>query len=186
MEALGLQLAVLIDFSENFSKLRGSEFLDLLERRGRMAFLAIGSNFRCGFRQDMGADQIRERNERNGIPTELIGPVKFESETVSSSRVRSAVLSGDLKTAAALIGRNVELDFSDLKPESPVDLNSVHRIAPISGQYSVLIHPGGRAGQVKAENGKLFLLSRSHQERADGETGYYSQNCPVESLEFII
>jgi hypothetical protein len=38
-ECIWATKGVLVDFSEDFSKLKGSEFLDLLENRGKMAFL---------------------------------------------------------------------------------------------------------------------------------------------------
>ena len=168
-ESLGVSRVVLIDFSEDFGKLRGREFLDLLENRGKMAFLAIGTNFHCGFRQDTDAKLIREMNEGKGIPTEIVPPVTLPvvNGPVSSSRVRLAIVSGDLKLAAALLGRNFTLDLSDLKFEflgrNPkhgsyvYDLRPVYRVAPAAGEYSVLMRPGGTVDRAKMENGKVFL-----------------------------
>jgi riboflavin kinase/FMN adenylyltransferase len=171
-DSLGVKLLVLIDFSEEFSKLRGREFLDLLGKKGRMAFLAIGNNFRCGFMQDTDAVFARQINEKKGIPTELIPPVYLRGadgavgEPVSSSFIRKAVIAGNLKLASELLGRNFSLDLSDLRPEYiesgfVYDLCSVHRIAPAVGEYSVLMFSDGCAdgiaGQARAEEGKIFL-----------------------------
>jgi len=165
--SLGVKFLVLIDFSENFSKLKGREFLDLLGAKRKMAFLAIGDNFRCGFRQDTDAVLARKVNEEKGIPTELIPPVySAGSGPVSSSLIRQAVLAGNLKLASELLGRNFSLDLSDIKPEYNgsgyvYDLCSVSRIAPVAGRYSVLMFPygfaAGKAGQVSSEEGKIFL-----------------------------
>jgi len=165
-DSLGVEFLVLIDFSEEFSKLKGSEFLDLLGNKGKMAFLAVGNNFRCGFRQDTGAVLAGQINESKGIPTELIPPVYLRdaavSEPVSSSFIRSAILAGDLKLASGLLGRNFGLDLSDVKRECvesgyAYDLRSVNRITPAKGRYSVLMFPGGIAGRAYSENGKIFL-----------------------------
>jgi len=170
-DSLGVKFLVLIDFSEDFSKLKGREFLYLLGNKGKMAFLAIGDNFRCGFAQDTDAVLARKVNEEKGIPTELIPPVfSTESKPVSSSFIRQAVLAGNLKLASELLGRNFSLDLSDVKPEHNgsgyvYDLCSVCRIAPAAGQYSVLVFPDGKAngfadgiaGQVSVEEGKIFL-----------------------------
>jgi len=181
-DSLGVKFLVLIDFSEEFSKLKGREFLDLLGKKGRMAFLAIGNNFRCGFAQDTDAVFTRQINEKKGIPTELIPPVYLggsdgtATEPVSSSLIRKAVLSGNLKLASELLGRNFSLDLSDLKAEYVesgfvYDLCSVCRVAPATGQYSVLMFPDGKAdgvaGRAYAEDGKIFLPMK------------------VESLEFV-
>jgi len=175
-DGLGVKFLVLIDFSEEFSKLKGREFLDLLGEKGRMAFLAIGNNFRCGFAQDTDAVFARQINEKKGIPTELIPPVYFRGagggvgEPVSSSFIRKAVIAGNLKLASELLGRNFSLDLSDLKPEYiesgfVYDLCSVERIAPATGQYSVLMFSdskadgfaNGKAGQANVEDGKIIL-----------------------------
>ena len=168
-ESLGVSRVILIDFSPEFSKLKGLEFLDLLEERAKVAFLAIGCNFRCGFRQDADAVFIKEINGRRGIPTELVQPVTLQSEPVSSSRLRSAVISGGLELAASLAGRNFCLDLSDIKPVSSgsderkfvYDLRSVQRIAPAAGSYSVVINPGGMTCRAYTENGKVFLPFRA-------------------------
>ena len=109
-EELGICRVVLIDFSEEFSKMRGRLFIDLLQDPGKMVYLAIGSNFRCGHRKDTGAGSIKEINEKKGIPTDIVPPVFFFNEPVSSSRIRSAIHRGDLKLAAHLMGRDVDIE----------------------------------------------------------------------------
>jgi riboflavin kinase / FMN adenylyltransferase len=162
-DSMSVKFLVLIDFSEEFSKLKGREFLDLLGNKGKMAFLAIGDNFRCGFAQDTDAILARKVNEEKGIPTELISPVySAGSGPVSSSLIRQAVLTGNLKLASELLGRNFSLDLSDVKPEYNgsgyvYDLCSVCRIAPVAGQYSVLMFPGGINALASAEDSKIFL-----------------------------
>jgi riboflavin kinase/FMN adenylyltransferase len=173
-EQLGIRQVVLIDFNENFSKLRGTQFLDLIEERIKMVFLAIGSNFRCGYQKDTNANYIKEMNKRKGIPTELVKPVKVTGKLVSSSRIKSAIIAGDLKQAAILLGRNVELDLEGLvSTENVYDLRPVHRIVPGNGTYSVVVSPGGIKCRAKTENGKVYL---------DSTAGTYGQ---PESLEFI-
>jgi len=167
-ESLGVKFLVLIDFSEEFSKLKGREFLDILGNKGNMAFLAIGNDFRCGFAKDTDADLARKVNEERGIPTELIPPVYVNNGSVSSSFIRSAVFAGNLRLASELLGRNFSLDLSDVKPEYNgsgfvYDLGSVFRIAPAAGKYTVLMFPVGKTygyaetGWASAENGKIFL-----------------------------
>ena len=91
-----------------FRSMRGRLFIDLLQDPGKMVYLAIGSNFRCGHRKDTGADSIKEINEKKGIPTDIVPPVILFDKPVSSSRIRSAIRRGDLKLAALLMGRDIE------------------------------------------------------------------------------
>jgi len=110
-------------------------------------------------------------NEEKGIPTEVVPPVVVPApgsagnEPVSSSRIRAAISSGDLALAAALMGRNVELDLGDLRPTGVkgevfvYDLRSAHRIVPAAGQYPVLMYPGARRGRAEIDNGKVLLTA---------------------------
>ena len=199
-ESLGVSRLILIDFSGKMSKLKGRDFIDLLEDRIKVNFMAIGSNFRCGYRQDTDANLIREINERKGIATEVLSPVIMPvsfgngqelnsadtGSAFSSSRIRSEIISGNIKQAAALMGRNIELDLSDLTPVSGrreeqdglvYDLCSVHRITPASGHFPVLIYPGAIAGYADADNGKIFLSKPKHC--------CSEFDSPVERIEFI-
>ena len=109
-DSFGVSQVILIDFFENFCTLSGRELFDILAERGGMAYLAIGTDFRCGYRQETDADSVREMNEQRGIVTEIVPtvnlPAAFGGGSVSSSRIRSAILSGDHRLAAALMGHS--------------------------------------------------------------------------------
>ena len=195
---MGICQVILIDFSEKFSRMNGWEFLEILSCRGRMVFLAIGSNFRCGHRQGTGAESIREINDRRKIPTDVVMPVVTGdapgSAPVNSSRIRAAILAGELKLAAALMGRKLELDLSGMLPDglrfagsqpgigianqrsggAVYDFRTARRIIPPSGKYPVLINPGVIEGEALINGGKLYLPP------VDGVDNYRA-----ESLEFL-
>ena len=167
-ERLGIKRVILIDFNLNFSKLTGREFFRLLAEQGKMVFLAVGGNFRCGYQKDTDADHIKEMNKARGIPTEVVEPVSAADGPVSSSRIKSAIISGDMKKAAVLMGRKVELDLSDLQSAGfrrddsesnglVFDLKAVNRIVPANGKYPVIINPGAVSGWAFTENGKVIL-----------------------------
>jgi riboflavin kinase/FMN adenylyltransferase len=102
---LGVERVILIDFSLEFSKIKGGEFLQILQDRWHPVFMALGDNFRWGRHRDMDAGSIQRANRAKGIPTEIIPPVEIEGAPVSSSRIRAAILGGDLGLAERLLGR---------------------------------------------------------------------------------
>jgi riboflavin kinase/FMN adenylyltransferase len=104
-EQMGVEETALIDFSGNFSKLSGREFVNLLKTRRAIRFLAVGSNFRCGYRLDTDAAALRNMAGKEDIRTELVCPVMEGRHSVSSSRIRAAIRAGDLKGAELLLGR---------------------------------------------------------------------------------
>lgn len=144
LEELGIDQVVLIDFSGNFSKLRGIEFVDLLKERGNLRYLVVGSDFRCGYRLDTDAVLLKRMNDKSGIVTEVVPPILMGDRPISSSRIRAAIASGDLVEASNLLGRNVEIDLVDVPPTPRSDgivfnVRATARLTPPNGRYPVLL-----------------------------------------------
>jgi riboflavin kinase/FMN adenylyltransferase len=155
-EQLSIAQIVLIDFSENFSRLGGREFLDLVRNRLNPGFVAVGSNFRCGYRGDTNAVRLKTLYHKAGIPVEVVVPVLDGLRPVSSSRIRSAIVAGDFSAAARFLGRNFEFDVSSIVPEarggdSFYRTDTLRRIMPGPGNYPALLHGGKKAGAIKAD-----------------------------------
>lgn len=183
LEALGLSQAVLIDFSGNFSKLTGRAFIDLLKKNCRIGYMALGVNFRCGYRLDTGARSIRTWMLEDGIAADLVEPVLEGPRPVSSSRARAAIAAGDLALAEALLGRKVCLDLSGLRVSETkegrwYDAASAFRITPRPGKYRTLAYGpaggAGIAGEVSVRDGAVFIPGKPGESVFDRE-----------SLEFI-
>ncbi|MDR0387559.1 MAG: FAD synthetase family protein [Treponema sp.] len=144
-ENLGVEAVILIDFSLNFSRITGREFIDLLIRRGNPKFIAVGAGFRCGYQMDTDTAQIRAFVKKAGISVEVVDPVLEGPHPVSSSRIRSAIAEGDLDRAARLLGRNVEIDCTGMTVSFRdggrfYHTASQNRVIPAPGRYGVLLH----------------------------------------------
>jgi len=105
-EVLGVQFTVLIDFSQEFSKISGRAFIDLLLNRP-VKLIALGRNFRCGHRLDTGAEEIRSLAEARGTEVWIAPPVMDEGQPVSSSRIRQALAAGRQAEAERLLNRSL-------------------------------------------------------------------------------
>jgi hypothetical protein len=162
LEGLGAGFAVLIDFSGDFSRMSGKEFAALLRKR-RIDYLAVGANFRCGYRLDTGAQLLREMMAEGGTLTELVSPLRAGGAGVSSSRIRDSILRGDLAGAAELLGRPYSLDLIGLCPGADGavswDLGKEGRLLPPPGLYRVIIRAGGAEfpAEISLDAGRLFL-----------------------------
>jgi FAD synthase len=144
LESLRVAQAVLIDFSGNFSKISGREFVDSLKSRRRLDFLTVGANFRCGYRQDTDAAAIQEMNRDAGIITEVVSPFLEGGQPVSSSRIRRAILAGDMAEAAGLLGRRLRIDLEGIPAGNTgtgvlYDAAAAGRIVPPAGLYPVQV-----------------------------------------------
>jgi FAD synthase len=105
LEEWGVAFCVIIDFSENFSKIDGEGFVKALYRYLNPGYIAVGANFHCGYRQDTGAPRFKALAEGMGIRTEIVEPVLEGGLPVSSSRIRAALREGRYKEAELLLGR---------------------------------------------------------------------------------
>jgi riboflavin kinase/FMN adenylyltransferase len=164
LESLGVGRVVLVDFSGNFSKLTGRDFIGLLTKGCRIGYMALGVNFRCGYRLDTGARSIRTWMRDAGARVDLVEPVMEGRRPVSSSRIRAAVSSGDLPAAAALLGRTPRIDLSGMTVSSAgggrcYDAASVSRVTPRPGAYRVLARGAGGQGETEVfiKDRKIFI-----------------------------
>jgi riboflavin kinase/FMN adenylyltransferase len=175
-EELGVKLVILIDFSANYSKLSGREFIDALRDRGKAGYVVIGSNFHCGHKLDTDALLIREINRQAGVRTEVVPPVLAGDLPVSSSRIRTAISQGEIDTAAALLGRRVELDLAGLasRPREGgvfYDTRPHSRIIPPPGRYPAVLRgedcPGGIETEVLVEGEGVLVPSPGGADRIE-------------------
>ena len=104
-EKLGIKITIVIDFTEEFKKMPGIEFLKILSERGNPGFFAVGRNFRCGFQLDTNAAAIEKFFVSRDIPIEILPEIMEGSLPVSSSRIRSAINNGDHTFAEIMLGR---------------------------------------------------------------------------------
>jgi riboflavin kinase/FMN adenylyltransferase len=157
-EARGISHTVLIDFSRNFSKLNGRDFIEFLVRGG-LRRLVVGSNFRCGYRMDTGIEQIRELLVPRGIPVDVIKSLMYGAAPVSSSRIRTALRGGDIALASELLGRPFELDLACGGPDGEDKRRGIGPGILPSGVYQVLIRSGGASGARKEVRTKIRIDS---------------------------
>jgi len=103
LEVLGVNTAVIIDFSDEFSRLSTRDFFDQIESFMEVELLAVGSNFRCGKGGETGVSELR-----NILPeTQVIAldPLTYQGYEISSSRIRSAIRRGEIPHVNGMLGR---------------------------------------------------------------------------------
>jgi riboflavin kinase / FMN adenylyltransferase len=157
LEALaetGIQVCVLIDFSGNFSKLAGSEFVSTLVQSCYVRSFVVGSDFRCGFKLSTDAQHFMELARSIGAETEIVSPVSVEGETVSSSRIRSALAEGRLDLARSMLGRPYTLDLRRMDKcvdgsFGTVMLQKYSMAEPAPGVYRALAMAGQTSQEIE-------------------------------------
>ena len=173
-EQWGFSFAVVIDFSIDFSKIKGIDFLRILAERCGMRFFSVGETFRCGYQNDVGKEEIDAFAAENGIDFVPLRSMEQNGQCISSSAVRKAVVLGDLERAKLLLGRPFEIDcmqfcqntgdggivLTDGKalPDGSGALKKNVKLLPPCGTYRVSAYPENGA------NGALFFSALLHRD----------------------
>lgn len=101
-----LDYVVLLRFDRQLAGLTPEEFVrDVLLERCAVRELVIGHDHGFGRGRSGDVETLRRLGASLGFDVDVVGPVDFGGQHVSSSRIRRAVAGGDLTTAAAMLGR---------------------------------------------------------------------------------
>ena len=106
-EKLGIQITIVIEFTESFMLMSGISFLEILLKHGNVGFFAVGKNFRCGYQLDTNANMIKDFFASNDISAEIVSELTEGTQPISSSRIRTAIASGDLLLAKTMLGHEI-------------------------------------------------------------------------------
>jgi riboflavin kinase/FMN adenylyltransferase len=86
-------------------ELAAGDFLDRLAGLHRPTHLVVGADFRCGRGRAAGVAELAPLCAARGIALVVVEPLLVAEAPASTSRVRSALASGDCAAAAACLGR---------------------------------------------------------------------------------
>ena len=106
LKPLGIEQLVLVPFTRELAVLSAEAFvetvlLDTLQAQQ----IAVGANFRFGRNRSGDAALLQQVAAARGVPVRVADIVEDADGRMSSSRIRSALEAGDLKTARSLLSR---------------------------------------------------------------------------------
>ena len=138
----GFSFTVLIDFSADFARMKGTVFFDILIKTICIKYLAVGSDFTCGYRHDTGVGDLQRLARERGFCFDSIEQLySARHERISSSAIRQAVEQADFALAKDLLGYPFLLDVAKIVQRTEngvwaVEKAAVTQILPQNGQYS--------------------------------------------------
>ena len=103
----GVSSVAVIEFTEDFSKLTPDQFIDeILKKELEARALVIGSNFRFGVKASGDSEYLKKNA---GIPVLALDLQSELGNSVSSTRIRDAVVGGNIEIARELLTRPHQL-----------------------------------------------------------------------------
>lgn len=102
----GLDYVVFFRFTRELQQYRPERFVrEILLRRLGVRELVIGYDHGFGRGRSGDVDTLRRLGRDEGFEVRVVGPVAVANEAISSTRIRAAVQEGDMRAAAAGLGR---------------------------------------------------------------------------------
>lgn len=149
----GVDQLVVLRFTRSFSNLPAEKFVrDILMKTLGMREIYVGENFYFGKGGKSGIENLRSLALKAGFTINVVKPVKAGGLAVSSSRIRKAVIDGNLRAASRLLGRPVSILGGVVRGAKlarqlgypTANINPHHEVIPPSGVYAVKVRFGGR------------------------------------------
>ena len=175
-EKLGLDFAVVAEFTQGFSQIEGKDFVETLLSACAMKFMAEGSDFRCGKGGALDMKGLDALASEKGFALCQVSDVMFEGEKISSARIKREIQGANFAAVHQMLGRPFALDGAALVWQRRAEGDSVtweaesrEQMLPADGIYPVrvLLSGGGFFGtQARVQGGRLSLkgMAESIQE----------------------
>lgn len=146
LERMGLQNVIVFPFTKEFSRLTAIEFVrDYLVNKLQVKRLIIGYDHQFGKNREGGIEFLRSVCDTYGFEVTEISAQDIDDVNVSSTKIRNAILNGDIKTANLYLGEPYEINGIVVKgkgigkqmgfPTANIDIRSDIKILPAEGVY---------------------------------------------------
>jgi riboflavin kinase/FMN adenylyltransferase len=111
LAAAGAEVIVLEPFTAALAALPATAFLDeVLVRDVGVSGVVVGPDFCFGHGRSGNVATLRDAGRAHGFSVTVVPAVEVDGAVVSSSRVRAALVAGDLARATTLLGRPWDVD----------------------------------------------------------------------------
>jgi riboflavin kinase/FMN adenylyltransferase len=105
----GVDVIIPLSFTVEFARLGARQFVSLLKKYLRMCGLVIGVDFALGQNREGNTDALRALGQEMDFTVTVVPAVMIDGEVVSSTAIRKALASGDMKRVRNLTGRPFNL-----------------------------------------------------------------------------
>ena len=148
LEKTGLDYLIIHPFSKEFSRKTALEFVrDILVNQFNISKLIIGYDHHFGKNREGNIQQLTEYSHLYDFKVEEIPAQDIDDVSVSSTKIRRALASGNLKTANNYLGYNFMLNGKVVNgkklggtigyPTANIDVEETYKLIPKTGVYVV-------------------------------------------------
>lgn len=147
-EKIGIDNLLVINFTKEFSKLSAEEFLkNYICKNIKLNEVIIGYDHKFGKNRDGDEEEVKRIAKQIGFEVSTCNAVKVGGEEVSSTKIRKALLGGELDLANKYLGRYYTFNGKIIKgeqrgreigfPTANIDPRNANKLIPKSGVYTI-------------------------------------------------
>ena len=147
-EKTGVDNLIIQPFDENFSKIRAKEFVEeILVKKLKIKHIIIGYDHRFGKDREASVDDLKKFGLNYKFTVEEIAAQEIHSIAISSTKIRNAILKGEIKKCNEYLGRNFMLTGEVVHgdglgkkinfPTANIEIPETYKIIPKNGVYLV-------------------------------------------------
>ncbi len=150
LEKIGIDHLIITPFTRDFSNLSPQDYIRniLVDKIGTKQII-IGYDHRFGKDRTGGMEELQRFSKDFGFEIEEIPEQDINDVAVSSTKIRSAILSGDVKTAHDFLGYPFHLTGKVIKgdqlgrtlgyPTANLFIEETYKLIPADGIYAVRV-----------------------------------------------
>lgn len=148
LENHGIDYLVVKEFTQDFSRLTAQEFVrDILVDKLHVKHIIIGYDHHFGRNRTANIEDLKAFGEIYGFKVTEISAQEIDEVAVSSTKIRKALLEGDIKTANTFLGYLFSFNGTIVKgkglgkqidfPTANIQIDEDYKLIPKDGAYVV-------------------------------------------------
>lgn len=178
LKQAGIDHLIIHPFTKSFSRTTSLEFVrDILVNQIGTKKLVIGYDHHFGRNREGSFEHLKEYGPVYGFEVEEISAQDIENVNVSSTKIRKALVAGDVKTANTYLGHHFQLSGVVVHgnkvgrelgyPTANIDIQNKYKLIPSEGIYAVKVKLGsenyrgmlniGRRPTINSGNGEQTI-----------------------------
>lgn len=200
LAATGIDNCILLPFTQELSKLTAREFMQLLYTRYNVRMLVIGYDHRFGHNRTETFEDYCRYGKELGIHIMQATAYTQEQDKVSSSAIRRALQTGDIRTATKFLGYPYFLEGTVVDgykvgrkigfPTANLQVDFPNKLIPSVGVYAVWVSVGGKQWKGMLNIGHRPTLNNGTNlsievHILDFEGDIYRQKMRIEFIDFL-
>jgi len=153
LKRFGVDIVYVVNFNRRLASMDYERFAGrILIKKLRLAEIVVGDNFNMGRDRKGNVLKLKHILRQNNIKVKIINCKKYKGRTVSSTLIRKALMSGNLRMADHLLGRPFSIMGKVVHGDNrgreigfkTANLDIDHEVLPPAGVYAVKVHMGSK------------------------------------------